>query len=147
MDANALQFTCNTCLENDREEMTPCHTGVSSPHSNWNISDNDSEQKNLVMSRQMRRQCSTDEPKADSSVEKISKMSAKHARGNKLIASSPHSNWNISDNDSEQEYLAMSRQMKRQSSTDEPKAFLGGFFVVMLRYTIFETFTLSVKLT
>ncbi len=45
MDANALQFTCNTCLENDREELTPCHTGVSSPHSNWNISDNDSEQK------------------------------------------------------------------------------------------------------
>jgi hypothetical protein len=57
------------------------------------------------------------------------KCQQKMPEGTKLIASSPHSIWNISDNDSEQKYLAMSRQMKRQSSTDEPKAFLGGFFV------------------
>ncbi|EFX75591.1 hypothetical protein DAPPUDRAFT_250327 [Daphnia pulex] len=74
----------------------------------WNISDNDSEQKNLAMSRQMKRQSSTDEPKAGPSVKKISKMSQKMPEGTKLIASSPHSNCNISDNDSEQEYLAMS---------------------------------------
>lgn len=73
--------------------------------------------KNLAISKQ-KRQFLTYGSKCRKDLQNFAKMT----EGTKLIASSPHSNLNISDNDSEQEYLAMSRQMKRQSSTDEPKA-------------------------
>jgi hypothetical protein len=120
MDSNALQFICDTCLQ-EREEMTPCQTRFASPHSNWNVLDNDSNQQSRAISSKKKRDALNDEPKAGPSVAKFAKMSPKLQEGKQVIASSPSSNWSISDNDSGLENLAVSSHKKRQTFTIEPK--------------------------
>jgi hypothetical protein len=120
MDSNALQFICDTCLQ-DRKEMTPCQTRFASPHSKWNVLDNDSDQQSMAISSKQKRDAANDEPKAGPSVAKFAKMSPKLQDRKQLIASSSSSNWSISDNDSGLENLAVSSHKKRQTFTVEPR--------------------------
>jgi hypothetical protein len=69
-----LQFICDTCLQ-EREEMTPCQTRFASPHSNWNVLDNDSNQQSRAISSKKKQDALNDEPKAGPSVAKFVKMS------------------------------------------------------------------------
>lgn len=101
--------------------MTPSQTGFASPHCNRNVLDNDADQQRIAISSKQKRDAANDEPKAGPSGAKFAKTSPNLHKGKQLIASSPSSNWSISDNESGLEKLAVSSHKKRQTFTVEPK--------------------------